>query len=329
MIAKTTQRTMRTKSKKTATKATKSAGKKLTEAQRERQALRLRAEQIVHRELAFIDNPGFREMEQSKAKEPELPLGAAPSLPSHVARDMPAHLARLCEVKLLTPQQEVDLFCWLNYYKYRANALRSQLNPKRPSRKKIDNIELWVERANQIRNHIIRSNTRLVISIVKKAADEKNPFDELLSEGISCLIRVVDKFDFDRGFRFSTYATRAVQREVWRLIQRNHRDRQRWATGISDTFDHSESRELADRIDELTWKRLTHEMGEILQLLDDREAHIVRERFGMNSAGKKRTFQSLGEELGVCKERVRQLEIRAMKKLHGAARELGMHKLEV
>ena len=294
-----------------------------------RERLKLRAQQLVDADFGFIDNPEFAQMKRGRLCEPHLPLDRIPELPSHVARDMPGHLARLCEIPLLTPGQESDLFRWMNYYKYLASQTQSTLNPKRPSRKKIEDIERWMERATRIRNHIVRSNTRLVISIVKKVADEKNPFDDLLSEGIACLIRVVDKFDFARGYRVSTYATRAVQREVWRLIQRNHRDRNRWTTGVSESFDYSEGRELGDRIDELTWKRLTRGMGEILDQLDDREAFIVRERFGMNAAGKKRTFQSLGEELGVCKERVRQLEIRAMQKLHSAARELGMHRLEL
>ena len=291
--------------------------------------MKQRASDLVEQDFSYIANDDFPAMKRARATEPELPLENTPELPAHVARDMPGHLARLCEIPLLTPQQESDLFRWMNYYKYLASSTQATLNPKRPSRKKIEDIERWMKRATEIRNHIVRSNTRLVISIVKKVADEKNSFDDLLSEGIACLIRVVDKFDFARGFRVSTYATRAVQREVWRLIQRNHRDRQRWTTGLSESFDHSESRELGDRIDDMTWKQLTRDMRQILELLDDREAFIVRERFGMNAAGKKRTFQSLGEELGVCKERVRQLEIRAMHKLHGAARELGMHRLEV
>ena len=291
--------------------------------------LRERTEQTLRIELAFIDNPGFREMEQSGAKEPDLPLGAVCDLPRHVTRDMPAHLLRMCEVPLLTPTQERDLFQWMNYYKYRANALRSSLNLKRPSETKLRKIEAWIDRSNAIRNHILRSNTRLVISIVKQLADEKNPFDELLSEGITCLVRVVDKFDFDRGFRFSTYATRAVRREVWRMVQKHHRDRQRYSTGTSDHMETCEGKDLADRISEATWKGLSRKLNHILDTLDEREQFIVRERFGMNGSEGKRTFQSLGDELGVCKERVRQLEIRAMKKLRGMAQEAGLHLLEV
>ncbi|MEM7316582.1 MAG: sigma-70 family RNA polymerase sigma factor, partial [Planctomycetota bacterium] len=283
------------------------------------QALRQRTEQTLRIELGFIDNPGFREMELNKAEEPNLPLGAVCDLPKHVIRDMPAHLLRLCEVPLLTPAEERDLFQWMNYYKYRANALRSSLNLKRPSEAKLRKIEGWIDRSNAIRNHILRSNTRLVISIVKQLADEKNPFDELLSEGITCLVRVVDKFDFDRGFRFSTYATRAVRREVWRLVQKHHKNRQRFNTGTSEHMESVEGKELADRISESTWKGLTRKLNTILDSLDERERFIVRERFGMNGNDGKRTFQSLGDELGVCKERVRQLEIRAMKKLREMA----------
>lgn len=293
------------------------------------QQLRERTEQTLREELGFIDNPGFREMELSAAKEPDFPIGTVGDLPRHVTRDMPAHLLRLCEVPLLTPSQERDLFQWMNYYKYRANALRATLNAKRPSESKLNRIDAWLNRSNDIRNHILRSNTRLVISIVKQLADERNPFDDLLSEGITCLVRVVDKFDFDRGFRFSTYATRAVRREVWRLVQKHHRDRQRFNTGSAEQMESVEGKELANRISEATWKGLSRKLNHILESLDDRERFIVRERFGMTADGRKRTFQSLGEELGVCKERVRQLEIRAMKKLRDLAQSEGLHLLEI
>ncbi len=288
--------------------------------------LRQRTAELLSREIGFIDNPIFRQMEASQAVEPRLPLNAIATLPSHVVKEMPAHITRMCEAPLLTPAEETRLFTWMNYYRYRANALRTTLSIERPSATKLKKIEDWIARADLIRNHIVRANTRLVISIVKPLADERNPFDELLSEGTVCLMRVVDKFNFERGFRFSTYATSAVRRELWRLVQRNHRDRQRYATG-NEQLDAHAGKDLGNPMDEATWRRIGRKLNRILAQLDDREAFIVQERFGLGTGGRKRTFQSLGDELGVCKERVRQLEIRAMKKLEEFARDASLHLL--
>ena len=75
------------------------------------------------------------------------------------------------------------------------HALRSTLNANRPNRRKLAEIESLLKQAKALRNRIVHSNIRLVISIVKKFSDDRNPFDDLLSEGISCLIKAVEKFD--------------------------------------------------------------------------------------------------------------------------------------
>ena len=112
-------------------------------------------------------------------------------------------------------------------------------------------------------------------------------------------------------------------------MQRNHRDRERYATGIVETFDAEERREPDEaQISERTWKSLTRKLNRILAVLDERDQFIVRSRFGMTGE-KPRTFQSLGDELGVCKERVRQLEIRALKNLYAEAKQTGLGKFEL
>ncbi len=196
-------------------------------------SLRARTRDVLRHEIAFIPNARFKELDLDRDWLKEADPTSGESLDHAVVNRvrMPAHLERMCAAPLLTPAEERDLFCRMNYVKYRANALRSTLNANRPNRRKLSEIESLLKHADALRNRIVHSNIRLVISIVKKFADDRNPFDDLLSEGISCLIKAVEKFDFDRGFRFSTYATRAVSREVFRLIQRHHRDLSRYATG--------------------------------------------------------------------------------------------------
>jgi RNA polymerase primary sigma factor len=222
----------------------------------------------------------------------------------------------------LTPDEERQLFCRMNYLKYRANALRATLNARRPNAKKLDEIDRLLQAAIALRNRIVHSNTRLVVSIVKQFSDERNSFDDLLSEGINCLIKAVEKFDYDRGFRFSTYATRAVRREVFRLVQRHHRDRSRFATGSQDILGQQLTSETAQDRSEDAWRTVERSIGTMLSALDEREQFIVEARYGFQDLGEKPTFQRLGELLGVSKERVRQLEQRALNKLREVATNL-------
>jgi RNA polymerase sigma factor (sigma-70 family) len=82
----------------------------------------------------------------------------------------------------------------------------------------ITEIEQCLAASREVRDRIIRANMRLVFSIVKKFVASKHPFDELLSEGVVPLMRAVGNFDYDKGFRFSTYASRAIARDVHRSI---------------------------------------------------------------------------------------------------------------
>ncbi len=289
--------------------------------------LKERCDALLTREVAFIPNPVFRELDAEQAWESELELArnqADLDVDWTVAGQlrMPAHLERLCAAPLLTPTEERDLFCRLNYLKYRANAQRSRLKSARPREEQVSEVEQLLSAATRIRNRIIHSNIRLVMSIVKQFADDRNRFDDLLSEGISCLIKAVDKFDFDRGFRFSTYATRAVRREVFRLVQRQHRDRMRYATGTHELLSQQLTRATMPQGVEMSWKRVGESVNRMLTGLDDREKFIVQARYGFDDLGEKPTFQKLGQLLGVSKERVRQIEQRALAKLREMAQTL-------
>ncbi len=290
---------------------------------RSRQQIKATTEQHLKHEIAFIPSPAFRELDADKAWTEAIrqahQVGSSDPLPAGIRVRMPAHLERLCSAALLSPQEEKDSFRRMNYLKYRANAIRSTLNSQRLNRRKINELEELLDAANRVRNHIIHANVRLVISIVKQFADERNPFDDLLSEGISCLIKAVEKFDCDRGFRFSTYATRAVRREVFRLVQRQHRDRTRFSTGTAEVLHREMNTDNVPVQPERTWNQIDRSVNKMLSTLDEREQFIVQARYGFEDIGEKPTFQRLGEMLGVSKERVRQLEQRALNKLRDVA----------
>jgi RNA polymerase primary sigma factor len=296
-----------------------------------REELKTRTREVLTREIGFISNPCFRELDADGCWREELAAArvdepaAVESGGGRVA--MPAHLEQMCSASLLTPQEEREFFCRMNYLKYRANSIRSTLNSRRPSVRKLDEIDALLSRANQLRNRIVTANTRLVVSIVKKFSDEMNPFDDLLSEGIACLLKAVEKFDFDRGFRFSTYATMAIRREVFRLIKRSHRDRTRFTSGTSEVLDRQVQADIPDGRTESALMQIHRNMSRLLSRLDEREQFILKARHGFIDIGMKPTFAKLGERLGISKERVRQLELRAMNKLRDLVDELRLVEL--
>ena len=293
-----------------------------------RTALKTRTRDVLSHEIGFIPNPCFRKFDADERWRRELATSVKVDTKAQNGRlTLPAHLERMCSFPLLTLEEERDLFCRMNYLKYRANAIRSTLNENRPSVRKMKQIEQLLAKANEIRNRIVHANTRLVVSIVKKFVDQLNPFDDLLSEGISCLMNVVEKFDFDRGFRFSTYATMAARRDVFRSVTRSHRNRARFTTGVMEIFDQQLKNETPVERSESELCKIDSGIAQLLSRLDDREQFIMKARYGFISIGAKPTYSNLGEKLGIAGERVRQLQLRAMKKLRDSINDLQLAEL--
>ncbi len=284
--------------------------------------------------IDFISNPNFslpgagadcfRELLGLAPRNTELGLAAI----RRSGIDLPIHLSRLCEATLLKPEQETLLFQRMNFLFHQAELHRGLLNINRPSRSRLELIDRLVALAEWHRDRIVEANVRLVFSIVKKFVNSNNVFDDLLSDGIVALIRAVEKFDYDRGFRFSTYATQVVRRGSYRTVVTNQEDRQKVFCGLQDLdFEVSEV-DRSGTISETRWHALRSRLGVMLGDLDRREKFIIRARFSLGSHRKVHTLQALADRLGVSKERVRQLERRAMEKLRAMAGELQLADLD-
>jgi RNA polymerase primary sigma factor len=289
------------------------------------QAVRDRAEALLRTEIDFIPNPEFAAEDQRASDLVDSTLVGKVS--QAAPTDLPPHLRRLCETELLTHEQEASLFREMNLLKYQANVLRSRLDPDDVTEHQVRSIEILLSRAEVIRDHIIQANMRLVMSIVKKFVTPQQSFDDMLSDGIVTLMQTVEKFDYDRGFRFSTYAYRSIARHAYRTVTtaqqqeaRFTRDAEEWAFEQAD--DHSGS-SMTDQV----WSNLRELTASMVDHLDRREQFIVRSRYALGAHRKVRTFQFLADKLGVSKERVRQLEQRAVGKLRTMAAELEMDEL--
>ncbi len=284
----------------------------------------MRAARIMELPLDYIGNDQFARLrsEKNEAKilgpSPEDNTGMKnPQAPS----GLPHYLVSLYAAPLLTREQEVHLFRKLNYLKYEASALRAELDVNRPKRRLMNRIEKLYDDSVAAKNQIISANLRLVVSIAKRYVGSEGNFFELVSDGNMALIRAVEKFDFARGNKFSTYASWAIMMSFARTIPQAFRQRDRFCTScqemlgaIEDMRSHHDEHELA-RTQQRSY------LDRILDQLDTRERHIVTVRFGLTRGQEPLKLKEIGTSLGITKERVRQIQSRAMSKLREAAEE--------
>jgi RNA polymerase sigma factor (sigma-70 family) len=282
----------------------------------------MRARRILSTKLEFIDHHTFGEPDvahQILGPMPEPADGKAPRRPK-APKGLPPYLASLYEVPLLDRTQEMFLFRKMNYLKHLAHKKRSKLDPSRAKTSDLDEIERLQEEALAVKNQIIRSNLRLVVSIAKRHVGPSNNFFELVSDGNMSLIRAVEKFDYSRGNKFSTYASWAIMKNFARTIPEENYRRDRFVTGHEEMFEAAADNRTDEHEYESALKRMQEAVKGMLGRLDDRERKIIISRFGLGGASEQ-TLEQLGKELGITKERVRQIESRAQDKLRRIASE--------
>jgi len=286
---------------------------------RARRILETKLELIPH---ASFDDPGARA--EIMAPMPPPAGGKSPRRPK-APKGLPPYLASLYEVPLLDREQESHQFRQMNYLKHQAFKLREALDPTRAKTSELDKIEALQEEALAVKNQIIRSNLRLVVSIAKRHVGPSNNFFELVSDGNMSLIRAVEKFDYSRGNKFSTYASWAIMKNFARTIPEENYRRDRFVTGHEEMFEAAADNRTDEHEYESALKRMQEAIKGMLDRLDDRERLIITSRFGLGGAAE-RTLEQLGRELGITKERVRQIESRGVDKLRKIA---GEQKLEL
>jgi len=162
--------------------------------------------------------------EQTEEQEPETPASAAleavadPTFDlSEISSDdtISLYLKEMARVPLLTAEQEVTLARQLEEGNAAAERLKSAVNLTEDER---DALQQIVDRGEGSRSHLIRANTRLVVSIAKRYLGQGVPFLDLIQEGNLGLIKAVEKFDYRRGHRFSTYATWWIRQAITRAL---------------------------------------------------------------------------------------------------------------
>ncbi len=281
----------------------------------------VRGHRIMELPLDFIPNESFGRPGAAKQILSPMPPSELPIRRVRVPGGLPPYLSALYDVPLLTREQEQHLFRRMNYLKYQASKLREKLNTAKASPQNMAEIERLYEESVEVKNQIVRSNLRLVVSIAKRHVTPSDNFFELVSDGNISLIRAAEKFDYSRGNKFSTYASWAIMKNFARTIPGEYRYRERFRTSQDEAFQAAIDEGNNPISEESLQQRRKQQIGRILSRLDDREQRIIVSRFGLDHRVEPRTLKEVGAELGVTKERIRQIEARALDKLRSAAKD--------
>jgi RNA polymerase sigma factor (sigma-70 family) len=222
---------------------------------------------------------------------------------------------------ILTGAEERVLFHQFNYSRYRVWKLQQEVwarPDKKPTAEQADHLLRWHRKAERIREQIAETNLALVLAMAKRTRMSEVDFADLVSEGNMALLRAVDKFDAGRGYKFSTYACRAILKAFSRQGMKLSKYRQRFPTDFDPKLEKSNFLETKRADFE---KDTASEVREIVVAnradLTDVEKTVLEHRFGLESGGleKPMTLEQVGQIIGVTKERVRQIQNKAMEKI--------------
>jgi len=235
-----------------------------------------------------------------------------------VATDAPVARGRRTR---LTGKEEAALFLRYNYARYRLSELvTAQL--KRATASRAREMIRWYQHAMKARADLVRANLALVLAMAKRTKIPNAEFGEVVSEGNMALLRSVEKFDVSRGFKFSTYACRAILKSFNRLATKTGRYRQRFPVEYDPEMERSDydvKRHEMQRADSV--EAVREVLSENRARLTDVERTIVMERFAISSRGRRRTLAEVGKMVGLTNERVRQIQNHALGKIRQALTE--------
>ncbi len=278
----------------------------------------VRARELIGRPVDYIDNPDFDDPARDAEFLGEMPGKAefeAKLFQMRPPKDVPPQMAHLYEWPLLTKDQEQHLFRKMNYLKHKLHAFGQAVDPARARVSELRKAEQLREEIKAVRDVLINCNQRLVYNNAKKhLAGGAENIDDLVSDGNLSLMRAVEKFDYARGNKFSTYATWAIIKNFARSIPDEKTHKQRYMTGHDEVFEAKADVRTDEQEVLATADAAKAKVGRLLDHLDPRTREVIRMRTGLDGS-REMTLEQIGQHFGITKERVRQINVRGMKQL--------------
>ena len=283
-------------------------------------------ERVLYDEIAdeidYVDHPSFvvaateETLYGCEADDISVPHWTHfPEVPEDVAPKRSARVA-------LKAGEEATLFLRYNYSRHRLGKL-VEAQQRRRSLTRARNMLRWYRLAQQARSDLVGANMAPVLAMAKRTRIPNVEFAELVSEGNMALLRSVEKFDVSRGFKFSTYACRAILKSFNRLATKTGRYRQHFPTEYDPELERSDYDVMKH---EMQREDSIEALREILDRnragLSQVEETVVRNRFAVGVEGKKRTLAEVGRLVDLTNERVRQIQNIALEKIRGVLDEV-------
>jgi RNA polymerase sigma factor (sigma-70 family) len=219
----------------------------------------------------------------------------------------------------LKPDVERRLFQRFNYARMRVAVILREYRGRRIDRQAVQRILGWLHRALMIRGRLAQANIPLVISMGKRSRFHGLDANEVISAGNFALLRSIDRFDCSRGFKFSTYACQGIIQRILHVVDSTRRYRSHFVSDYDETLERDDSSVRRHQAQE---QEYVDELREVLATnrarLTSLETVVIQHRFGLGGAAEDRegrTLKEIGELMGVTKERVRQIQKRALEKL--------------
>ncbi len=215
-------------------------------------------------------------------------------------------------------EREAHAFRKLNYLKFLACRIRDGIDPDSPDPGDLDEIERLQAAALRLKNRIVETHLPLAISVAQKRFRPGYDRSDRISDAVLTLIRAVDRFDYARGHRFNTYATWAIINELARCDRHLRRCRLSALAFLQDQpATHESDGERYEQEEAQDVCRAA--VDRLLGRLDWRERRILEFRHGIGGIPEQ-SLKQIGRDLGISKERVRQIEQRAHAKLRSLVR---------
>ena len=288
-------------------------------------ALRERVELLLEENYAFMDSPVFRrrniETELfTEDAEAALPLTSwyQPTRDDAFENGLSAGAPQL-----MKPAEERLMFLRFNYAKLRLSQLQRKVKREGLTKEVAERIVEWHRRFEHYREYLTRTNLALVLAMAKRTRLGDVDFPEIVSEGNMALLRAVDKFNVDRGFKFSTYACRAILKAFSRTAMKHSRHRTRFPVEFEPDMEQSDwIDKKRDVVEEDCIDELKQIVDRNLADLSDTEQTVIRRRFNWQQKDESpMTLEEVGQIIGVTKERVRQIQNKALLKIKSVMEE--------